>query len=57
MKAFGLIGMLAGGFIVGSMYMRGGPQGSGAYLNGQYMALGFGILLLIGGAIAMFKSE
>jgi hypothetical protein len=36
-------------------FMRGGPQGSGAYAAGQTGALVFGVLLLIIGAYYLLK--
>lgn len=54
-KIFGAIGILWGGGILISAFMRGGPQGSGAYAAGQTSALVFGALLLIVGAYYLFK--
>ena len=39
-KIFGAIGVLWGGAILLSAFLRGGPQGSGSYVAGQTAALG-----------------
>ncbi len=57
MRVFGVLGIGLGGFILISMFMRGGPQGQGSYLMGQYFALGTGVVLLLGGLFAMSRSD
>jgi hypothetical protein len=54
-RIFGGIGVVWGGLILVTWFMRGGPQGSGAYAAGQTGALVFGVLLLIIGAYYVLK--
>jgi hypothetical protein len=49
-RIFGGIGVVCGGLMLVSAFLRGGPQGSGAYASGQTAALVFAVLLvLVGG--------
>jgi hypothetical protein len=45
----GIVGVAFGGFILLNGFLRGGPQGAGAYRAGQIAAMAFGGLLLVGG--------
>jgi hypothetical protein len=54
-RIFGGIGVVWGGLILVTSFMRGGPQGSGAYQAGQTGALVFGVLLLIIGGYYFLK--
>jgi hypothetical protein len=49
-RIFGAIGVIWGVLMLLSAFLRGGPQGSGAYAAGQSAALVFAVsLVLIGG--------
>lgn len=54
-KIFGGIGVLWGGGILVSAFLRGGPEGSGAYAAGQTGGLVFGLLMLGVGGYYLFK--
>ena len=54
-RIFGAIGALGGGAVVVFGILRGGPQGAGASLVGQYAGLAFGGLLLVAGIVYFFK--
>ena len=54
-RIFGAIGIIWGGGILISMFLRGVPQGRGAYAAGSYGGLVLGALLLIAGLYAFFK--
>lgn len=56
-RIFGAIGIIWGGGIIVSAFMRGGPQGQGAYAAGQLGGFLFGGLLLAAGLYALFKSS
>jgi hypothetical protein len=54
-RVFGAIGLIWGGLILVNGFMRGGPQGSGAYAAGQTGALVFAVLLVIVGGYYFLK--
>ncbi len=54
-RIFGAIGIIWGGGILVSAFMRGGPQGQGAYAAGQIGGFIFGGLLLAAGLYTFFK--
>jgi hypothetical protein len=54
-RIFGAIGVLWGGFMLVSAFLRGGPHGSGAYAAGQNGALVFAVLLVIVGGYYLLK--
>jgi hypothetical protein len=54
-RIFGAIGLIWGGLILVNGFMRGGPQGSGAYAAGQTGALVFAVLLVIVGGYYVLK--
>jgi hypothetical protein len=56
-RIFGAIGVLWGGAILLSAFLRGGPQGSGSYVAGQAAALVFALLLLVVGAYYLLKKS
>jgi hypothetical protein len=49
-RIFGAIGVVWGGLMLVSAFLRGGPQGSGAYAAGQTAGLVFAVLLVLVGA-------
>jgi hypothetical protein len=56
-RIFGAIGVIWGGLMLVSAFLRGGPQGSGAYAAGQTGALVFAVLLVIVGGYTLLKSR
>jgi hypothetical protein len=54
-RIFGGIGVIWGTLILLNAFMRGGPQGSGAYAAGQTGALVFAVLLVIIGGYYLLK--
>jgi hypothetical protein len=56
-RIFGAIGMTWGGLMLVSSFMRGGPQGSGAYAAGQTGALVFAVLLVMIGGYYLAKGS
>lgn len=56
-RIVGGIGVAWGGLILVNSFMRGGPQGSGAYAAGQTGALVFAVLLLIVGGYYLLKGR
>lgn len=56
-RIFGFIGVLWGGAMLVSAFLRGGPQGSGAYAAGQNGALIFAVVLVIVGAYYLLKGS
>jgi hypothetical protein len=54
-RIFGAIGVVWGGVILVSGYVRG-LHGNGAYAAGQMIGLAFGALLLLVGARYLLKS-
>jgi hypothetical protein len=54
-KIFGTLGVIWGGAILVSAFMRGGPEGSGAYAAGQIGGIVFGAVLLIAGVYYFLK--
>ena len=54
-RIFGAIGVLWGGAMLVSAYLRGGPRGSGSYAAGQTAALVFAVLLVLVGAYYLTK--
>ena len=54
-RIFGAIGVTWGGLMLISSFMRGGPQGSGAYAAGQTGALVFAVLLVVIGGYYLAK--
>jgi len=56
-RCFFAVGVLWGGGMLVSTFLRGGVEGSGAYAAGQTAALVFGFLLLIVGAYYLIKGS
>jgi hypothetical protein len=56
-RIFGAIGVTWGGLMLVSSFMRGGPQGSGAYAAGQTGALVFAVLLVMIGGYYLAKGS
>ena len=56
-RIVGAIGVLWGGGMLVSAFLRGGPAGSGAYAAGQTGALAFACLLVLVGAYYLFKGS
>ena len=54
-RIFGAIGVIWGGLMLVSAFLRGGPQGSGSYAAGQTAALVFAVLLVLVGAYYLTK--
>jgi hypothetical protein len=54
-RIFGAIGVVWGGLMLVSAYLRGGPQGSGSYAAGQTGALVFAVLLVLMGGFYLMK--
>jgi hypothetical protein len=54
-RIFGAIGVTWGGLMLISSFMRGDPQGSGAYAAGQTGALVFAVLLVVIGGYYLAK--
>jgi hypothetical protein len=54
-RIFGAIGVVWGGLMLVSAFLRGGPQGSGAYAAGQTAALVFAALLGVVGGYYLVK--
>lgn len=54
-RIFGAIGVIWGGLMLLSAFLRGGAQGSGAYAAGQIAALVFAVLLLLVGGYYLIK--
>jgi hypothetical protein len=54
-RIFGAIGVIWGGLILVSAFLRGGPQGSGSYVAGQTAALVFAVLLVVVGGYYLVK--
>ena len=56
-RIFGAIGVLWGGAMLVSAFLRGGPEGSGAYAAGQLTALVFDCLLVVVGGYYLFRKS
>jgi hypothetical protein len=54
-RIFGAIGVIWGGLMLVSAFLRGGPQGSGAYATGQNAALVFAVFLVLVGGYYLAK--
>jgi hypothetical protein len=54
-RIFGAIGVIWGGLILVSAFLRGGPLGSGSYAAGQTGALVFAVFLVIVGVYYLLK--
>jgi hypothetical protein len=54
-RIFGAIGVIWGGLMLVSAFLRGGPQGSGSYAAGQNAALVFAVLLVLVGGYYLLK--
>jgi hypothetical protein len=54
-RIFGGVGVVWGILILLNAFMRGGPQGSGAYAAGQTGALVFAVLLVVVGGYYLLK--
>lgn len=54
-RIFGLVGVLWGGAVLVSPFVRGLPQGSAAYAKGQAAGFVFGAILAIVGAYYLFR--
>jgi hypothetical protein len=54
-RMFGAIGIIWGGLMLVSAFLRGGPQGSGSYAAGQTAALVFAVLLVLVGGYYVVK--
>jgi hypothetical protein len=56
-RIFGGIGVVWGGGMLVSAFLRGGPEGSGAYGAGQTAALVFAVLLVVVGGYYLLKGS
>jgi len=56
-KIFGLIGVLWGGAILVSAFVRDLPQGSADYARGQMLGFAFGALLFVVGAYYLLRGS
>jgi hypothetical protein len=56
-RIFGAIGVIWGGLMLVSAFLRGGPHGSGSYAAGQNAALLFAIFLVLVGGYYFVKSD
>ena len=56
-RIFGAIGVLWGGGMLLSAFLRGGAQGSGAYAAGQTAALVFAVVLVAVGGYYLLKGS
>ena len=56
-RIFGAIGVIWGGLMLVSAFLRGGPQGSGSYAAGQTAALVFAVLLVVVGGYYLLKGR
>ena len=56
-RIFGAIGLVWGGLILVRTFFVGGPEGSGAYRQGQIGAIIFAALLVIVGAYYLIKGN
>jgi peptidoglycan/LPS O-acetylase OafA/YrhL len=56
-RIFGAIGVIWGGLILARTFFVGGPQGSGAYHQGQMAAIIFAAVLVIVGAYYLLKGN
>jgi hypothetical protein len=54
-RIFGALGVVWGGLMLVSAFLRGGPQGSGSYAAGQTAALVFAVLLVVVGGYNLMK--
>jgi len=54
-RILGGIGVLWGGGILVSTFMKGTPQGQGAYAQGQMFGIAFGALLFLVGLYYLVK--
>ena len=54
-RIFGAIGVVWGGAVLVSMFLKGGPKGAGAYGAGQVGGLVFGGLLFVVGLYFLVK--
>jgi hypothetical protein len=54
-RFFGAIGVIWGGLMLVSAFLRDGPRGSGAYAAGQTAALVFAVLLVLVGGYHLAK--
>jgi hypothetical protein len=54
-RIFGAIGVVWGGLMLLSAFLRGEPQGSGSYAAGQNAALVFAVLLVLVGGYYLLK--
>jgi hypothetical protein len=54
-RIFGGIGLIWGGAILVRAFLRGGPEGSGAYASGQTAALVFAALMVLVGGYYLVK--
>ena len=56
-RIFGAIGVIWGGLMLVSAFLRGGPQGSGSYAAAQTAALVFAVLLVVVGGYYLLKGR
>ena len=56
-RIFGATGVLWGGGMLVSAFLRGGAQGSGAYAAGQTAALVFAVVLVAVGGYYLLKGS
>jgi hypothetical protein len=56
-RIFGAIGVVWGGGILVSAFLRGGPTGSAAYQGGHTAGIFFGVLLLIVGGYYLIRGS
>jgi hypothetical protein len=56
-RVFGAIGAVWGGAILVRTYLVGGPEGSGAYREGQVAAIAFAALMLAVGGYYLIRGS
>ncbi len=56
-KIFGAVGVIWGGAVLVSAFLRGGPEGSGAYAAGNAAGIAFGALLFIVGGYFLIRGS
>jgi hypothetical protein len=56
-RIFGGIGVVWGGWILIAAMINGLPQGQGAYVQGQWIGLGFGVLMFGAGLYYLIKGD
>jgi hypothetical protein len=54
-RIFGAIGVIWGGAVLASAFLRDSPAGSNAYSAGNAVGIGFGALLFVVGGYYLFR--